>query len=78
MSQNIQRTGIFDLNDFTGGIQIPNFNGAFQQDDKELIAPPKFLVDVTELSFWKPTSSEMEGMKCFFLYRTYVYIVYCE
>ncbi|MFT9819274.1 hypothetical protein [Lysinibacillus sp. NPDC056185] len=46
MSQNIQKTGIFDLNDITGGIQLPNFKGAFQQDDTELIAPPKFLVDV--------------------------------
>ncbi|MFB7159573.1 EamA family transporter [Lysinibacillus sp. NPDC056232] len=33
---------------------------------------------ITELSFRKPTSSEVGGMKCFFLYRTYVYVVYCE
>ena len=49
MSKNKQRAGIFDLNDITGSIQLPNFNGAFQQDDTELIAPPKILVDVTEV-----------------------------
>ncbi|MFF2175510.1 tyrosine-type recombinase/integrase [Lysinibacillus sp. NPDC058147] len=49
MSRNKRRTGIFDLNDIIGSIQLPNFNGAFQQDDTELIAPPKILVDVTEV-----------------------------
>ncbi|UZM98237.1 hypothetical protein OL548_26410 [Lysinibacillus sp. MHQ-1] len=49
MSKNKQRTRIYDLNYITGSIQLPNFNGAFQQDDTELIAPPKMIVDVTEV-----------------------------
>ncbi|XKO53908.1 hypothetical protein ACI2WT_14005 [Lysinibacillus fusiformis] len=49
MSKNKQRTGIYDLNYITGSIQLPNFNGAFQQDDTELIAPSKMIVDVTEV-----------------------------
>ncbi|MDM5248773.1 VOC family protein [Lysinibacillus sp. G4S2] len=32
----------------------------------------------TKLNFRKPTFSEVGGMKCFFLYRTYVFVVYCE
>ncbi|MGE7944220.1 hypothetical protein ACQKNB_19275 [Lysinibacillus xylanilyticus] len=49
MSKNKQRTGIFDLNDILGSIQLPTFSGAFQQDDTKLIAPPEILVDVTEV-----------------------------
>ncbi len=49
MSKNKQRTGIYDLNYITGSIQLPNFNGAFQQDDTELIEPPKMIEDVTEV-----------------------------
>jgi len=50
MSKNKQRTGIFDLNDITGSIQLPKFDGVFQQNDTKLIAPPKILVDVTEVN----------------------------
>lgn len=49
MSKNKQRTGIVDLNDISRSIQLPTFSGAFQQDDPKLIAPPKILVDVTEV-----------------------------
>ncbi len=45
-----QRTGIFDLEDITKGIQLPNFEGSFQQEETILITPPKLTIDVTELN----------------------------
>ncbi|MCR8853219.1 hypothetical protein [Lysinibacillus fusiformis] len=59
MSKNKQRTGIYDLNYIIGSIQLPNFNGAFQQDDTELIAPPKMLVDVTEVKKGRRASKSL-------------------
>lgn len=49
MARKGQRTGIFDLEDVTKAIQLPNFEGAFKDEETLLIAPPKLMVDVAEL-----------------------------
>lgn len=49
MAKKGQRTGIFDLEDVTKAIQLPNFEGEFKDEETLLIAPPKLMVDIADI-----------------------------